>query len=282
MPYTIAVIAISNHEVTDIIIAELAYIGYDGFEETPQGLTAYIKTEDFDETSLYQTIDPYNKKGEAAVTAITPLEEKNWNQEWESNFEPINIDNKIFVRAPFHPITNPFEYIITIEPKMAFGTGHHETTYLMLQEMLNHNVMNKAILDFGCGTGILAIMATMQGATQVVAIDNDEWAYQNTLENMVVNNTPPITVRLGDHTQIHPDEQFDMILANITRNVILETLPTLSKALLPKGTLLVSGILHADIPIIQQAAANLHLTANSEQLRGNWAMIAFTKNGNNS
>ncbi|QQS28634.1 MAG: 50S ribosomal protein L11 methyltransferase [Sphingobacteriales bacterium] len=280
MPYTIAEITVNNSEVVDTIIAELAGIGYEGFEETEQGLTAYIQTDYFDNDALHQTIARYNKKGKASVSAIRALEEKNWNQEWEQNFKPIYIEDKILVRAPFHSVTGNFQYIIIIEPKMAFGTGHHETTYLMLAEMLNYQIKNKQVLDFGCGTGILAILAAMQGAASIIAIDNDEWAYHNTLENIQVNQLVPFQVRLGDHHQIKADEQFDLVLANITRNVILETLPTLAQAIQPDGTLLISGILHEDIPSIQQAATNQELTFTKQQLRGNWAMLAFQKKPN--
>ena len=275
MSYTVIEIAVSDEALSELLVEKLASIGFDGFELQPSGIKAYIPTGQFKEHRLHKAIRAYNKQGAVAVTAIAPLEEKNWNEEWERNFEPVVVENRILIRAPFHVVAGLFDYVLTIEPKMAFGTGHHETTYLMLREMLQLDFGGKKVLDFGCGTGILAMMAAKLGANGIVAIDNDEWACRNTPENMEVNQITGIEVRLGNHTTILPHEQFHYILANINRNVILETLPALRRALLPGGYLLVSGILTADVEAIEKAAQPEGLRPAGTQHKGNWAQITF-------
>ncbi|OWY20353.1 50S ribosomal protein L11 methyltransferase [Sphingobacteriales bacterium UPWRP_1] len=275
MAYTVIEIAVSDEALSELIVEKLASIGFDGFELHTSGIKAYIPTGQFKAQRLHKAIQAYNKQGAVAVTAIAPLEEKNWNEEWERNFEPVVVENRILIRAPFHAVDGLFDYTLTIEPKMAFGTGHHETTYLMLREMLQLDFGGKKVLDFGCGTGILAMMAAKLGAAAIVAIDNDEWAYRNTPENMEVNEITGIEVRLGTHTAILPHEQFHCILANINRNVILETLPVLRRALLPGGCLLVSGILTTDVAEVETAAQHTGLRAAGTQGKGNWAQITF-------
>ena len=167
---------------TEILIAELGYAGFESFVETEEGVTAYIQKEDWNEAILKE-INILNSEEFKISFTFSEIEQINWNQEWEKNFEPIEVDGKCTVRAPFHPQKN-FEYEIVIEPKMSFGTGHHETTFMMLQFILENDFKNKTVLDMGCGTAVLAILAEMRGASKLDAIDIDEWCFENSLENI--------------------------------------------------------------------------------------------------
>ncbi|HRI27735.1 MAG TPA: 50S ribosomal protein L11 methyltransferase [Chitinophagales bacterium] len=276
MPYLIAEFSVANSHLAELAIALLAEIDFDSFEETANSVKAYIETAKYDPDALTELTNQLDRLG-ITLLSVTPLEEKNWNEEWEKNFEPITVDDQILVRAPFHPIDPTLPFVITIEPKMAFGTGHHETTWLMLHRLLQLEVSGKAVFDFGCGTGILAIMAAKKGASHVVAIDNDEWAYHSAIENAQVNQTPNLQIRLGDHTALLPHELFHLILANINRNVIVETIQALTQLLLPMGKLLLSGILIEDQAAILLAASPYNLAPTYYQTRGNWAILELTK-----
>ena len=257
----------------DILTTLLAEQAFESFMETSDGLLAYIPEEHFNETFIHQIqenlIDiefKYTKK---------LIAEQNWNALWESNFSPINVNNRCYIRAPFHPASGIDPEVI-IEPKMSFGTGHHDTTFLMVQELLNLNLEEKSVLDMGCGTGILAILAAKRKAKSVTAIDIDRWAYRNTIENLVVNNIHDVIVHKGD-VNLVSSLVFDVILANINKNILLADIPAYSKALLPGGNLLLSGFFATDATEMEQKANSFGLKIEANRSRNQWCLLNFTK-----
>lgn len=260
----------------EIVIAELGELGFESFAENEEGLKAYIQE------------DLYNKEvinklsnldfGEAISFNFEShfIADQNWNTEWEKNFEPLLVADICYIRAPFH-VSNPeVKYEIVIEPKMSFGTGHHATTTLMMQEMTNVDFNGASVLDMGCGTGILAILASKMGADKIKAIDIEEWAYKNALENVERNDAGNISVFEGSIEQIGR-EQFDVILANINRNVLLEQIEIYSSALKSNGVLLMSGFLTEDRKIIKERAALNGLLFVSDETEKNWVAARFRK-----
>jgi ribosomal protein L11 methyltransferase len=255
-------------EQKEILIAQLADAGYEGFEEIHDGLDAFISKKSFD-TSLLNEI---SFKYQTPYT-LEKIAETNWNKVWESNFEPVVVDDYVAVRADFHkPITNTkFEIVIT--PKMSFGTGHHATTYMMIELMKNIDLNRKIVLDFGTGTGILAILAEKSGAEKIYAVDNDDWSISNAEENFKKNNCTKIILKKA--SEASSEIKFDIILANINRNVILENLEILAKSLNPDGTILFSGLLQSDKQGLINSAKNLGLTMEKDLVRNNWIAVQF-------
>lgn len=257
----------------EILIAELGSAGFESFVETETGVTAYIQKEEWTEAILN---DIQILASEEFVIGYTTseIEQVNWNAEWEKNFESIEVDEKCVVRAPFHPKTNvPYE--IVIEPKMSFGTGHHETTYMMLQHILENNFKNKRVLDMGCGTAVLAILAEMRGAKLIDAIDIDEWCFQNSEENVNRNNCRNISVHLGD-ASILAGKRYDIIIANINRNILLDDMHKYRNCLSEGGELYLSGFYSEDLPIIQDCCNNLGFTFVDKKERNNWIAAKFS------
>ena len=257
-------------EQKEILIAQLADAGYEGFEEVDNSLDAFINKNAFDKKLLTEISFKYQTPFTSEKIAET-----NWNKIWESNFEPVIVDNYVAVRADFHqPITNTkFEIVIT--PKMSFGTGHHATTYMMIQLMKEINFNRKSVLDFGTGTGILAIVAAMSGAEHVSAIDNDDWSIENAKENFQKNNCSQIELRKASDAS--SDIQFDVILANINKNVILDNFEILKNELKNEGTLLLSGLLETDRDDVLRRAKELNLNFKKELIRNNWIAIHLSK-----
>ncbi len=264
----------------EIIIAELGEAGYEGFRETDEGLDAYINTADFDENIL-KTLSPYNycQPGDLSYTVVE-IKEKNWNAVWEQNFEPIIINNQCIIKAPFHKINQSYPYEIIIEPKMSFGTGHHETTYLMIEIILEENLKGKNILDMGCGTGVLGILASMKGAEKVTAIDIDEWAYNNAIENAERNRIKNIDILKGDSSLLG-SEIYDTIFANINRNILLKDMETYVRVLVPGGKLIISGIMPDDEQLMKKTGEKYNLKYNSTRLKNNWIAMEFLSNSSN-
>lgn len=261
---------------SEVLTQELADLGFESFEETADGLLAYIQAKDY--TPALSDLLPADILGLGTVAySRTTIKDKNWNEEWERNFQPIVIANKCFVRAPFHAKMEGIPYEIVIEPKMAFGTGHHETTSLMIEQMLSLDFADKQVLDMGCGTGILAIMASMLKAGSILAIDIDEWSYINTKENCEKNSIANVTPMLGDIDLI-PNRQFDIILANINRNILLNQIPSYATSLPSGGQLLMSGIYRTDFPVIQQACESVGFEHVSLVEKNNWIGVLFRKN----
>jgi len=257
---------------TEILIAELGYAGFESFVENEVGVIAYIQKPDWNATILD---DIYVLKNDEFVITYTTeeIEQVNWNKEWEKNFNPIIVANKCSVRAPFHEKPNT-EYDIIIEPKMSFGTGHHETTHMMLQHILELNCTNKTVLDMGCGTGVLAILAEMRGAKKLDAIDIDNWCYLNTTENVQRNNCTKITAFEGDASLLVA-KKYDIIIANINRNILLNDIEKYVSCLTENATLLLSGFYVEDISLITKKCNEFDLKFVSNFERNNWVAVKF-------
>lgn len=257
---------------SEILIAELGEKPFESFIETDNGFSAYIqkelRTEDI-LNDIYLLSSP-----EFTISFIVEeIEQVNWNEEWEKNFEPIDVDGKCHVRAPFHPKTNA-EFDIIIEPKMSFGTGHHETTHMMIQHLLETDVTNLKTLDMGCGTAILAILAEMKGAKPIDAIDIDNWCYLNSIENTQRNNCQEITVYEGD-ANLLKDKNYDVIIANINRNILLNDMQQYVDSLKKDGILLLSGFYNEDIPFIDASCTEKGLTFVKKFERNNWVSLKY-------
>jgi ribosomal protein L11 methyltransferase len=254
-------------------MAELLEKGFDSFMEEENSLLAYIPAEIYHE-DLMKSIIMLRDHLEVKIN-VKRLKDKNWNKEWERNYQPVTI-GKCHVRAPFHPPDPGAEYEIIIEPRMAFGTAHHETTQLMAGWLMELEVRGKDILDMGCGTGILAILASKMGAATVTAIDNDEWAWRNSLDNFRINKVDKGKVYSGDASLIKPG-RFDIILANINRNVLLQDMRTYSKGLRTGGMLLLSGFYSEDVEAINGSAAGNDLQLIGSRNLNDWAILLFHK-----
>jgi ribosomal protein L11 methyltransferase len=257
---------------SEILIAELGEKPFESFIETDNGFSAYIQKELWTEdilNDIYLLSSP-----EFTISFIVEqIEQVNWNEEWEKNFEPIDVDGKCHVRAPFHPKTNA-EFDIVIEPKMSFGTGHHETTHMMIQHLLETDVTNLKTLDMGCGTAILAILAEMKGAKPIDAIDIDNWCYLNSIENAERNNCNEITVYEGD-ANLLKDKNYDVIIANINRNILLNDMQLYVDSLKKDGILLLSGFYNEDIPFIDASCTEKGLTFVKKFERNNWVSLKY-------
>ena len=258
----------------EILIAELGYAGFESFIETKEGVTAYIQKEEWDETIL-EDIRILNSDEFEITYAFDEIEQTNWNVEWEKNFNPIIVDDKCSVRAPFHEKPNT-EFDIIIEPKMSFGTGHHETTHMMIQHILKNEFSGKTVLDMGCGTGVLAILAEMKGASKIDAIDIDNWCYLNSLENVERNNCDNITVIEGEASLLI-NKKYDVIIANINRNILLNDMASYMNCLNDDGIILFSGFYQEDIPIIDAEVSKYGLTLYKIIERNNWVSLKYIK-----
>ncbi|MDX1830283.1 MAG: 50S ribosomal protein L11 methyltransferase [Lutibacter sp.] len=259
---------------SEILIAELGNVGFESFVETEEGLTAYIQQKDWYETILEGIYVLQSEEFEIEYTKEI-IKQVNWNSEWEKNFNPIQVDNLVSVRAPFHENPN-LKYDIVIEPKMSFGTGHHETTHMMIQHLLDLDLNDKKVLDMGCGTGILAILAEMKGAKPIDAIDNDNWCFVNSLENVERNNCKEISVFEGDASMLK-NKNYEVIIANINRNILLNDMQTYTECLSEKGVLLLSGFYKEDIPIIDKEVAKYGLKLDKTIERNNWVALKYLK-----
>lgn len=257
----------TNEEQQEILISQLSDLGAEGFEQTNSHLIVYFNENSFKSFEVNELLKPY-------PITINTMEEKNWNEEWESNFQPVIVDNFCAIRAEFHKPVNDVEYEIVITPKMSFGTGHHATTFMMIEQMQEINFQNKIVFDFGTGTGILAILAEKLGASKIEAIDVDDWSIANTKENIEKNGCSKILASLS--SQI-PALKFDIILANINRNVILSYLSELLESLNDNSYLLLSGLLESDKDDIVEACTvkKLRLVKHSE--RNSWISLLFIK-----
>lgn len=260
----------------DLLINALGNIGFDTFEEVEFGFKAYIPTDDFDKTILDEVLDNYRDMFTFSYD-ITLIPQKNWNEVWESNFEPIIIKDKIYVRATFHAPGPEFAYEIVIDPKMAFGTGHHQTTSMMLEMLLENDMTGKKVLDMGCGTGILAIMASKSGASEVTAIDYDPVCFESTIENSQLNKIFNVQTLNGSKEAI-PNEQFDVILANINRNILLDQLKRYSEVLKPDGELYMSGFYETpDLDMIMDEARKYGIKYIIHKINNGWVAAKFIK-----
>ncbi|OQA00643.1 MAG: Ribosomal protein L11 methyltransferase [Bacteroidetes bacterium ADurb.Bin408] len=259
---------------SDVIIAQLTEAGFEGFWEEDGCIKAYISEAQYKETLL--THCPFYAGNANDITwAFAIIEETNWNDMWESNFEPV-YTSSCCIRAPFHKKPDNILYDIVIEPKMSFGTGHHETTSMIVEAMLTLDIESKKVLDMGCGTGVLAILAALRKANSIDAVDNDKWAYTNTLENIHRNNVPLINVLFGEIGVVE-GRTYDVILANITRNVLSEYIPLFAPMQNEGGVLMLSGFLTADVPLLEKIAKDHAYVLKNTYAKNNWAAMELIK-----
>ena len=258
---------------SDILVAELGELPFESFIETENGVSAFIQKQFWNQKILSKVAVLKSEEFQITYT-FEEIEQVNWNEEWEKNFEPINVDGKCHVRAPFHQKTNS-EFDIIIEPKMSFGTGHHETTHMMIQHLLATNDKHLKTLDMGCGTAILAILAEMKGAKPIDAVDIDNWCYLNSIENAERNNCKHITVFEGD-ANLLVNKKYDLIIANINRNILLNDMNAYVDCLNANGIILFSGFYTEDIPFIDASCKEKGLTFISKLEKNNWASLKYT------
>ncbi len=257
---------------SDILIAELGEAGFESFVENEEGVLAYIQKNDCSESILESVEILKNEKFKISFQ-IKEIEQENWNATWEENFNQIQVGSRCAVRAPFHEKPN-VEFDIVIEPKMSFGTGHHETTHMMLQHILDHDFKEKSVLDMGSGTGVLAILAAMKGAKHVDAIDIDHWCYLNARENITRNNSEQINVFEGDASLLG-NQKYDVIIANINRNILLADIPKYANCLNTNGTLFLSGFYEEDIPMISSKCNQVALKFEKNLKKNNWVAVKY-------
>ncbi len=257
---------------TEILIAQLGFAGFESFVENEDGVTAYIQEVDWN-AEILEDIQILNSKEFEISYVEEVIAQTNWNSEWEKNFNPIQVDDMVSIRAPFHENPN-LKYDIVIEPKMSFGTGHHETTHMMVQHLLEMDLTNKKTLDMGCGTGILAIFAEMKGAQPIDAIDIDNWCYENSMENVERNNCSQISVYEGDASLLL-NKKYDVIIANINRNILLNDMQSYMSCLNENGTILFSGFYENDIPILDAEVSKYGMKIDKIIERNNWVSLKY-------
>ena len=264
-------------DFTDILIAELAELEFDSFEENKVGFSAYVEENKIDFEATKALLEKY-----AALSPISyafqKIDRENWNQSWESNYQPIVIEDEILIKAPFHQVDGSFPHVITVVPKMSFGTGHHATTSQMLAFLLKYKPVNQHVLDAGTGTGILAIMAEKLGAKQVEAFDNDPWCIENSQENFALNHTLHCRVVLAKTAADIAGKTFGTILANINKNILLAEMHLYVQKLKPGGLLFLSGFYTEDIADLEQLAHYNQMQTIDQSAKDNWACLVLKKN----
>lgn len=268
-----------DETATDILAALLADIGYESFVPDTTGLTAYIPVSAYNPPELEKTLNGFPIPGHSLTAEAKTIEGQDWNREWEKHyFQPIVVANKCVIHSSFHKDIPDCPYDIVIDPKMAFGTGHHATTSLIIEQLLAIDLANKSVIDMGTGTGILAILAAMRGASPVTGIEIDPAAEINARENIATNGHTEIRILLGDASRIPDCPPADILIANINRNIITEDIDKYALALIPGGTMLLSGFYEADIPIIMESAAPLGLRETGHTVKGdNWTCLRLLK-----
>ena len=259
---------------SEILIAELGMAGFESFVENEDGITAYIPKEEYEAETMTGIHILQSNEFDISFTQ-TEIEQVNWNVEWEKNFHPIIVNDKCGVRAPFHPKPD-VTYDIVIEPKMSFGTGHHATTHMMIEFLLEQDLQGKKVLDMGCGTGVLAIVAEKRGAIEIDAIDIDNWCFQNTQENVERNNCSNIKAFEGG-AELLEGRMYDVIIANINRNILLEDMQSYNKSLTKGGDLFLSGFYSKDIPVIKAECETFDLEYKDYKEREDWVALRFIK-----
>ena len=260
---------------SEILIAELGDAGFESFVETAEGVTAYIQKDDW-YAAILEDIFILNSDEFKITYDFNEIEQTNWNEEWEKNFNPIVVDELVTVRAPFHEKPKT-KYDLIIEPKMSFGTGHHETTHMMIQHILKNDFEGQSVLDMGCGTGVLAILAEKVGATQLDAIDIDNWCYLNSLENVERNNCKNISVFQGD-VSLLKNQKYDTIIANINRNILLQDVAIYSNCLNKNGSLFLSGFYEDDLELISTTCSENGLIFEGKVLKNRWVAAKLKSN----
>jgi len=257
---------------SDILIAELGEAGFESFVENEEGILAYIQKDDWN-NEILTSIEVLDNTLFTIDCVFKEIEQENWNATWEKSFNPIQVGDQCVVRAPFHK-KQEAEFDIVIEPKMSFGTGHHETTHMMLQFILNTDFKNKSVLDMGSGTGVLAILTAMKGAAPIDAIDIDNWCYLNAQENVERNNCKHINVYEGN-SRLLEKRKYDVVLANINRNILLEDIPVYVQSLKEGGSLFLSGFYENDIQIISKKCMDCGLKFEKKLQRNDWVAVKY-------
>ncbi|WP_258102892.1 50S ribosomal protein L11 methyltransferase [Marinoscillum sp. MHG1-6] len=261
-----------DEEKREFIIAELSLLAFDAFEENEKGVFASCDLAEWNEEEVKEICNRYELE-----YSFEEIEKVNWNEEWEKNYDPVIVDDQCIVRATFHEPKPEFPYEIIITPKMSFGTGHHATTNQVLKYQLSLDHEGKKVLDVGCGTGALAIMAHKRGAQEIAAVDIDEWCIENSSENFALNNCENILLKLGGIEQIQPDDHFDFIFANINKNVLIDQIKDYAHRLVNGGTLVLSGFYAWDIPDLVREGRKYGLEHEDQSELENWAMLAMRK-----
>lgn len=269
---------VCDPEFSEILMAEIADAGFDTFMETEKGFEAFAEAEKFDQQML-ASIESSYKHVKPLLLLLDKVEKQNWNEEWEKNVDPIFVDDQVLVRAAFHKIDKKFPYEIIITPKMSFGTGHHQTTHLMLRNQLKIDHRQKRVMDAGCGTAILSVMASKLGAQAIEAFDIDEWSMSNGQENAEINGAPNIRIRQGKISELNFFHLFDIILANINKNVLLAEMPLYAAQLVSGGHLLLSGFYTTDVDDLKKAAQPFGLVEMHRDERESWAALLLRKAG---
>ena len=263
---------------TDILAALLADEGFETFVPEENGMTAYAPVAEFNETTLATVVENFPIEGYSITYTTEDIEGEDWNAEWEKNyFQPIIVDDQCVIHSTFHTDVPKAKYEILIDPKMAFGTGYHQTTCHMIRAILASNMQGCSVLDMGCGTALLAILAKKCGAGNVVAIDIDEFAYENAKENIVLNGTPDIEVRLGGADAIKESDDFDYVIANINRNILLADMQYYTARMHKGSTLFISGFYTDDIEVLKEEAERHGLRYEAFAENNRWAMMRLVK-----
>ena len=259
----------------DLISSDLARLNYESFIHTENGIQAFVRQDEYSENDLSLLLNEYSKSCVTSFT-IKEITSINWNEEWEKNFSPIVVADKCIVRATFHNFNRKYDYDIVINPKMSFGTGHHATTHLMIEQMLKLEMKNQHVLDMGCGTSVLAILASKRDAKDVFAVDYDEWSVNNSIENIKLNNVDNVEVKQGSDEQLK-GRHFNLILANINLNVLLAQIDTYSQVLEPSGSILFSGVLENDLNKLLERINHKGLSVIETKQKDKWTMIHCKK-----
>lgn len=268
---------ICDSQFSEILIAELSQAGFDAFLENENGFEAYAEVDRFDKFQVEKIKETYRQVKPLEFT-WDKIQKRNWNEEWEKSYEPVVVDNKCVIKAEFHKLEKKYPYEITITPKMSFGTGHHQTTYLMIKAQMELDHKDKMVMDAGCGTAILSIMASKRGAKQIDAFDIDEWSVVNGKENIEINQCSNISIRQGEISNLTFDHTYDIVLANINKNILLQEIPQYVSYLNPDGYILLSGFYERDVPDMVARAHQYKLKHVSSDVQENWASILFQLN----
>jgi ribosomal protein L11 methyltransferase len=267
---------VCDPEFSEILMAEIGEVGFDAFMENDNGFEAYVEERKFNEQRLEEVKEKY-KSVNPLLFYWDKIQKENWNEQWEKNLEPIIVDDRCLIRAEFHKIEGKYPYEIIITPKMSFGTGHHQTTYLMIKNQLDLDHSNKRVMDAGCGTAILSIMASKRKAKEIVAFDIDEWSVINGKENIENNACTNIEIYQGTIAEVIPTGTFEIILANINKNVLLQEIATYASYLAPSGVLLLSGFYTNDIADLNAEAIRYGLKEEKRDEKEGWASLLLRK-----
>lgn len=265
---------ICDPDFSEVLMAEIGEAGFDSFLETENGFEAYVESENYDKEHLQLIKDKYIQQT-PVVFYQDRIQKQNWNEEWEKSYQPIIVDDKCLIRADFHKIEKKYPFELIITPKMSFGTGHHQTTYLMIKNQMEIDHLNKRVMDAGCGTAILSVMASKLGAIEVEAFDIDEWSVSNGKDNIDANGCNNIHQQQGKLSELNIRGLFDIILANINKNVLLDEMKLYKKYLAPGGLLLLSGFYVEDIPDLISEALKCNLQELKRDERENWAALVL-------